>query len=170
MPKIALVCFDAINYIEAMIHAYGYKRIPDELRACGAECIWIDHDRNRFQRASMMRDGALREGDTLLLFYLRDLGGSPPADRKWKAMIEAHGVTIKIIDPPDNFTPKKLGRPRKYDTDVGGARLHHSIWTDGTRSEVDRLAAISAHYGSPVTRQVLNGRYGNPTRPKQAPE
>jgi hypothetical protein len=151
------------------IHAYGYRKIADELRACGAEMVWIDTDRNRFQRASMMRAGALRAGDTLLLFYLRDLGGSPPADQKWKAMIEDLGVTIKIVDPPEGFAPVVLGRPRKYAPDAGGARLHHSIWTDGIRSEVDRLAAISAHYGSPVTRQVLNGRYGNPSNPKPAP-
>lgn len=153
-----------------MIHAYGFRRIPDELRAAGAEVVWNDLDRNRYQRASMMRDGALREGDTLIMWYLRDLGGSPVADQKWKAMVEARGVTIEIVDPPDNFTPKVLGRPRKYDPDQAAERLHYSIWTDGTRSEKDRLAAIAAHHGSPVTRQTLNGRYGNPSNPKPMPD
>lgn len=152
------------------IHAYGYRRIPDELRAAGAEVVWNDIDRNRFRRASMMREGALRKGDTLILWYLRDLGGSPVADQKWKAMVEERGVTIEIVDPPDSYLTVKLGRKRKYDPDAWGARLHHSIWTDGIRSDQDRLGAISEHYGSPVTRQVLNGRYGNPSNPKPAPE
>lgn len=151
-----------------MIHAYGYRRDPEELRQAGAATVWCDLEPGRYQRAAMMQNGALREGDTLLLFKLRDLGGSPVADEKWRERIEAKGVTIQIVDAPTS--PKVIGRPRKYAPDSAGARRHWAVWTDGTRSEVDRLADIAADYGAPVTRQTLNGRYGNPSNPKQRPD
>lgn len=151
-----------------MMHGYGYRRDPEDLRLAGAETVWSDLDPGRYQRAAMMRQGALRQGDTLLLFKLRDLGGSPVADEKWREKIEARGVTVQIIDLPEWSKP--IGRPRKYDTDSAGARQDWEIWTNGDRSEIDRLSAIAARYGSPVTRQTLNGRYGNPSNPKPRPE
>ncbi len=143
-------------------------RDPNDLRAAGAEQVWVDLAAGRYQRAAMMQGGVLRKDDTLLLFYLRDLSGSPKTDDRWLARMRDIGVTIKLVDPP--ASTKKIGRPKKYDPDPPAARRHHAVWIDGDRSEVDRTATISADYGSPVTRQVLNGRYGNPTRPKPAPE
>lgn len=151
-----------------MIHGYGYRRDRDDLRKAGAETVWCDLEPGRYQRAAMMRNGALRPGDTLILFKLRDLGGSPVADEKWREKVEARGVAIKFAAPPE--TARTIGRPRKYAPDAAGARRHHAVWTNGDRSEVDRLAEIAADYGAPVTRQTLNGRYGNPTNPKPAPE
>jgi len=151
-----------------MIHGYGYRRDPDELRKAGAATVWVDLDPGRYQRAAMMRPGALREGDLLLMFKLRDLGGSPVADEKWREMVEARGVTIKLVDLPSGA--KQIGRPRRYDPDDAAKRRHWAIWTDGTRSEKDRLAAIAADNGSAVTRQTLNGRYGNPSNPKPMPD
>lgn len=151
-----------------MIHGYGYRRDPDDLRKAGAETVWCDMEPGRYQRAAMMRNGAMRPGDTLILFKLRDLGGSPVADERWRNMIAERGVTIRLVDMPAG-APKTIGRPRKYDPDEAGKRRHWAIWTDGTRAEVDRLAAIAADYGSPVTRQTLNGRYGNPSNPKPVP-
>lgn len=154
--------------LPTMIHAYGYRRDPEALRKAGAETVWLDIEAGRHQRAEMMRSGALRQGDTLLLFKLRDLGGSPVADAKWRAMVEAKGVTIRVVEL--TAPPKVIGRPRKYAPDAAAARRHHATWTDGTKSERARLAEIAADYGSPVTRQTLNGRYGNPSNPKQRPE
>lgn len=151
-----------------MMVGYGYRRDPEELRKAGAERVWVDFTPGRYERADMMRDGGLRPGDTLILFSLRDLGGSPVADRKWEARIAERGASIKIVRPL--VEPKRVGAPRKYDPDAASARRHYAIWIDGTRSERDRLAAIAADYGAPVTRQTLNGRYGNPSNPKQAPE
>ncbi len=151
-----------------MIAGYGYKRDPADLRAAGAEQVWVDLSKGRYERAAMMKGGILRKDDTLILFSLRDLSGSHQADDRWRARMEGLGVTIKLVAAP--VSAKKIGRPKKYDPDPAGARCDHAVWIDGDRSEVDRTATISARYGSPVTRQVLNGRYGNPTRPKPAPE
>lgn len=151
-----------------MIHAYGYRRDPAALRKTGAETIWLDLEPGRYQRAEMMKPGALRQGDILRLFKLRDLGGAPVADRVWRERVEARGVTIEIVETVE--PPQVIGRPRKYDPDPAAARRHHAIWTNGERSERDRLAAVAADYGSPVTRQTLNGRYGNPSNPKQKPD
>lgn len=153
--------------LSRMMHAYGYRRNPEDLRATGAETIWCDLEPGRYQRAAMMGAGALRPGDTLILFKLRDLGGSPVADEKWREKIESKGVTIRLIDPPASSKP--IGRPRKYSPDSAAARRHWAVWTNGDRSEVDRLTEIAADNGSPVTRQTLNGRYGNPSNPKPAP-
>lgn len=152
------------------VHAYafGLNRDPADLRAAGAETVWIDTDKFRHQREAMMRKGALRPGDTLLLFYLRDLGGSPKADEVWREKVEARGVTIKLVAPPA-APPKKRGPKKKYDPDLAAARRHHAIWTDGTKAEVERLALIASDNGAPVTRSTLNGRYGGPKRPKPAP-
>ena len=151
-----------------MIAGYGYKRDPEALRAAGAEQVWVDLSKGRYERAAMMKGGILRKDDTLILFSLRDLTGSHQADDRWLARMHKMDVTIKLVDLP--ASAKKIGRPKKYDPDPPGARCDHAVWIDGDRSEVDRLAAITARYGSPVTRQVLNGRYGNPTNPNPAPE
>ncbi len=150
-----------------MIAGYGWKRDPADLRAAGAEQVWVDLSKGRYERAAMMRGGILRKDDTLILFSLRDLSGSHQADDRWLARMEGLGVTIKLVAAP--VSAKKIGRPKKYDPDLPDARYHHSVWVDGDRSEVDRLATISAHHGSPVTRQTCNGRYGNPKNPKPAP-
>ncbi len=150
-----------------MIAGYGYKRDPEDLRAAGAEQVWVDLSKGRYERASMMKGGGLRKDDTLILFSLRDLSGSHQANDRWLARMRDMGVTIKLVDPP--ASAKKIGRPKKYDPDLPGARCDHAVWIDGDRSEVDRLAAIAARNGSPVTRQTLNGRYGNPSNPKPVP-
>lgn len=151
-----------------MIVGYGYKRDPEDLRKAGASQVWIDLTPGRYERADMMRGGGLREGDTLLLISLRDLGGSPVADERWQQMMAERGVTLQIIE--SDGAARKVGAPRKYDPDAPAARRHWSIWTNGTRSERDRLTAIAADYGSPVSRQSLFWHYGSPKSPKPQPE
>ena len=152
-----------------MIAGYGYRRDPADLRAAGAEHVWVDLAPGRYERAAMMRSGNLRKNDILILFKFRDLSGSAKSDDRWLARIKDLGVTIKLVDLP--ASAKKIGRPRgKYNPDPPAARRHHAVWINGDRSEIDRLATIAADNGSVVSRQTLNGRYGNPTRPKPAPE
>lgn len=149
-------------------YAFGLNRDPADLRAAGAETVWIDTDKFRHQREAMMANGALRPGDTLLLFYLRDLGGAPRADEIWRKRVEARGVTIRLIGAPD-AVPKKRGPKPKYAPDLSRARQDHAIWTDGTKSETERLALISAANGYEVKRGVLHSRYGGPSAPKPLP-
>ena len=93
------------------------------------------------------------------------------------AALDAECLAIRNEGPRFNKSDLRW-RPRKkptkarskYDPDPPGARCDHAVWIDGDRSEVDRLAAIAARNGSPVSRQLLNGRYGNPSNPKPAPD
>ena len=93
------------------------------------------------------------------------------------AALDAECLAIRNEGPRFNKSDLRW-RPRKtptkarfkYNPDPPAARRHHAVWINGDRSEIDRLATIAADNGSLVTRQTLNGRYGNPTRPKPAPE
>jgi len=141
-----------------MLHAYAYKADPALLRDAGAERLWYDADGKRLERAKMMEVGQLREGDTLLLLSLHNLAGSPPAYDRWRGDLTARGITLQMV--ANDAPPRPVGRPRAYQS----SHRDWAIWTDGHRSEKDRLEAIGG-----VTRQTLNGRYGNPTNPKPAP-
>ena len=138
---------------------YGYRRNAKDLTRAGAEKVFIDISRDRPERTDMFKHGGLREGDTLLLLSMRDLGGSPPADRHWQAQAAAMGVSIDVVvlDKP----PARMGRPRHYKPTPDQYRRHRAIWLDplGGTQEAKRKQ-ISADYGSEVTRGILNGRFG----------
>lgn len=147
-----------------MLHAYAYKADPAPLQEAGAERLWYDADGKRLQRADLMKSGALRKGDTLLVLSIHNLAGSPRTYERWQADLAERGVTLRVVE--NDNPPRPVGRPRKYEP----SPEDWAIWVDGHRSEKDRLAAIEARHGSPVTRQTLNGRYGNPSNPKQRPD
>lgn len=160
--------FFAGNYILAMIHGYAYRHDPQSLEDAGAERIWYDAAPEREKRRDMMGVGALREGDTLLVYSIHQLAGSPRAYDRWITDLKARGVRLRVVE---DGAPKPPHRPRKYDPDLRRAQRHWAIWTDGHRTERDRLAAIQDENDDvPVTRQTLNGRYGNPTNPGPRPE
>jgi hypothetical protein len=142
---------------------YGYRRKSSDLTAIGAEKVYVDVNRDRPYRADLVTL-ALRPGDTLLLLYLRDLGGSPVADRVWRERVEALGVTVEVVslDKP----PAVMGRPRKFRPSPEISRLVRGIWLDGSKAEEQRLALIRELTGHEVARGVLNHRYGWPSRPK----
>ena len=159
MPIINLACFLPICIVATMKHGYAYKANPAPLYEAGAERMWYDADGKRLERAKMMEVGQLRRGDTLLLLSLHNLAGSPPAYDRWRDDLTARGVILQMV--ANDAPPRPVGRPVGYQPN----RHDWAIWVDGHRSEKDRLAAI----GGGVTRQTLNGRYGNPTNPKPAP-
>lgn len=140
---------------------YGYRRREKDLREAGAEKVYIDMDRLREHRADMMKAG-LREGDTLLLLSLRDLGGAPNADQAWRRKVEAAGVSIEIVEK----SAGRVGRPAEVKlTDEQTATVRR-IWLDGDMTERARLQAIASAIGVEMTRSMLNGRFGWPSKPK----
>lgn len=138
---------------------YGYRRNAKDLERAGAEKVFIDTSRDRPERSDMFKHGGIRAGDTLLLLSMRDLGGSPPADRHWQAQAAALGVTVEVVaqDKP----PARIGRPKLYRPSPDQYRRHRAIWLDplGGTYEAKRKQ-ISADYGSELTRGILNGRFG----------
>lgn len=142
-----------------MIIGYGYRRNAKDLERAGAERVFIDTSKDRPERTDMFKHGGLRKGDTLLLLSLRDLGGSPPADRHWQGQALAIGASIDVVklDKP----PARMGRPKEYSPTPEQYRRHRAIWLDpvgGTQESKRKL--ISADYGSELTRGILNGRFG----------
>jgi len=154
----------SFTHIGMKIFAYSYRKDPVALRNAGATVIFVDTSPDRTERANMMHRLGLRRGDTLLLYSLRDLGGSPAGDAKWRQMVEDRGVSIEIVKVENQ--PKKVGPKAKYRPGVDGAKMDRAVWLDETRSERDRLKAISARNGHEVTRGMVIGRYGWPSRPK----
>lgn len=146
------------------ILAYGYRRSTADLEPLGASRrVYIDHDSKRLDRAELLR--SVRPGDIVRVLYLRDLGGSPVADRKFKAMIEARGATVEECRPVKR--PAVMGRPAKFKPTPEQDKTIRAAWLDETRSLADRCQAVADIYGAKVARFSLYRRYGAPGNPKE---
>lgn len=146
------------------ILAYGYKRKTVDLADLGAgRRVYIDHDHRRRDRAALIDD--IRPGDVVRVLYLRDLGGSPVADKKYKALIEARGGTVEEMRPV--AAPKPLGRPAKFLPTPEQDAAIRDVWLDEARSLADRCQGVIDIYGARVARFSLYRRYGKPGAPKK---
>lgn len=159
-----LAMFFATIILHHMKHGYAFRIDPEPLREEGASQVWYDADKLRENRAAMMAPGAMRQGDELIIYSMHNLAGSPRAFRRWEDSLRAKGIGLRLVGA--TMPIRKPGRPRKYDPTPAQRRRHHAIWTDGNRTEADRLIAISEDYGERVTRQTMFGRYGGPSNPK----
>ena len=149
--------------MEKTILAYGYKRRESDLAHLGAgQRVYIDHDRKRRDRADMM--ASLRGDEIVRVLYLRDLGGSPVADRKYKALIEAKGATVEECRPAE--PPKVMGRPAKFTPTPEQDVAIRAVWLDEARSLADRCQAVADIYGARIARFSLYRRYGKPGAPR----
>jgi hypothetical protein len=145
------------------IIAYGYRRATDHLEHLGAgKHVYIDHDALRRLRSDMIKD--LRPGDVVRVLYLRDLGGSPVADRKYIALIESKGATVEECRPVK--APKPMGRPASFTPTPEQDTAIKAVWLDPARSLADRCQAVTDIYGARVARFTLYRRYGSPEKPK----
>jgi hypothetical protein len=147
----------------ATILAYGYRRRTADLADLGAgHRVYIDHDAKRRERAEMLAQ--LRRGDVVRVLYLRDLGGSPVADRKYKALIEARGATLEEARPAKS--PGAVGRPATFTPSPEQDAAIRAVWLDETRSLADRCQGVIDIYGRKVARFSLYRRYGKPGAPR----
>lgn len=91
--------------------AYIHNRPFEEGAAMGAERTFADWSKtNRMELVSMLEGGGLREGDTLLLRALSDLGRGNEATRHHRR-IEGLGVIIEV--KPASDAPRSSGRPER---------------------------------------------------------
>ncbi|MDE4059752.1 hypothetical protein [Phaeobacter gallaeciensis] len=141
---------------------YGFRRDEKALRDAGAEVVWLDTSKERTERAAMAQTG-LRAGDTLVLLSIRDLGGSAPADKQWRARLEAMGVSLEVVQA--EVRPR--GRPAQFKPSPEQDAELRRMWLDGLQSEKYRLRRCGEIYGRAVSKGQLCGRYGTPTSPKQ---
>jgi hypothetical protein len=148
------------------ILAYGYCRKTADLAPLGAgKRVYIDHDRKRRERAQMVAD--LRGGEVVRVLYLRDLGGSPVADRIWRERVEAKGATVEEVRPVKPAAV--IGRPRKFDPTPEQDAALRAVWLDEGRSLADRCQGVIDIYGARVARFSLYRRYGKPGAPREEP-
>lgn len=143
--------------------AYGYRRSAADLAGLGAgPRLYIDHDTRRAERRRMLAD--LRQGDTVRVLYIRDLGGAPVADRQWRDMIAAKGATL--IETRPEKAPKPMGRPKAIPDDEATRARLRAIWLDGTRTLAERMQGVADVLGGPISRQSLYRAFGKPEQPK----
>lgn len=146
------------------ILAYGYRRSTADLDPLGAgKRVYIDHDHKRRDRAAMI--AALRPGDVVRVLYLRDLGGSPVADRKYRALIEARGAAVEECRP--SRPPAVMGRPKKFNPTPEQDAAIRAVWLDEARSLADRCQGVTDILGARVARFSLYRRYGKPGAPRE---
>ena len=155
------------SYISDMKIGYGYRRKEADLEAAGAEKVFIDVTSERQERADMVAHGGVREGDTLLLFSMRDLGGSPKADAMWRARIEALGVKIEVVEVKGAERIGKPGRPRKFNPTPEQDEQCRKLWLCWHYTEKYKLRRIAEIVGHSVGRGLLFNRYGSMENPKQ---
>lgn len=82
-----------------MIHGYGYERDPDDLRAQGADKLWIDTAKSDWQERTDLINVAMRRGDEIVILARGDLGHGREIPMI-EAMIAERGVTVRIAEVP----------------------------------------------------------------------
>lgn len=150
-------------YIDCMIIGYGWKRDENDLRAEGAERVYVDTKRERPERAFALAVGALRDGDTLLLLHWNDLGGNKPASDRLARWLAGRGVVVKVSPNNKRFTPK--GKAKFVPTAEQDTQCR-ALWLDPERPAAYKLRRIGEIMGKPVTRGQLYYRYGTAENPR----
>lgn len=141
--------------------AYGYRRHERDFLGVEPRNIFIDMSRERPLRDDLLL--AVRDGDEVDVLYMRDLGGSPVADRVWREKIEAAGATI--IERRPIKPTKQIGRPRDWTPPKDEESDVRAIWLGGG-SERTRLRRVAERVGRELGKGLLVGRFGVPSNPK----
>jgi len=146
-----------------MIHGYGIDRDPAQLRALGAERIWIDTaTSDRAERAALW-GVAMRDGDTILILSRADLGHGREIPR-FEGLAEAAGVTVRVVETPK---PARLppGPAPTFRPDAEQERRIRHYW-HGPFKPAEALRIATEEMGYPVGRAALNRHLGPRGRPK----
>lgn len=99
-----------------MIIAYLYERPYEEGAAMGAERTFADYPTTRrSQLTSMIQRKGLREGDTLRVRAVSDLGRGQESKRI-QQMISDMGVTLEVL--PSEANKRLRGRPHKAEVET----------------------------------------------------
>lgn len=80
-----------------MILGYGYERDPADLRAQGAERVWIDTAKSERQERSDLIQVALRRNDVVVILARGDLGQGREIPMI-EGMIAERGGTIRVVE------------------------------------------------------------------------
>lgn len=156
-----------------VVIGYGYRRSEKDMEFLQADVTYVDWNDTREERTEMLGPNGARKGEIIRVLATNDLGGSDKANKKILAIIKRREAVFDERRPPE--VPKKMGRPRKFDPTPDEAFAIWRLWTDqddtGMPDKV-RLQMCQGIYTGKreLTRELLNGRYGWPSKPKPAPE
>ena len=157
-------------YIGCMIHGYGYERDPDDLRAQGAEKLWVDTAKSDRQERTDLINVAMRRGDEIVILARGDLGHGREIPMI-EAMIAERGVTVRVADVPKPAPLPPGPAPSFRPTYEQERRLRH-YWHGPFRAR-DALAQACDIMGRPDTeierarmRNALNKHLGTRRAPK----
>ena len=148
-----------------MIIGYGYKRRESDLVAMGADKVFIDTERARPERAEMMIRKYVRQGDTVLVLHMLDLGGTTLASEQFADKIKAAGAAVSLA--PGQWDVRG-GRPRKFDPQGDDDDYCRDIWLNEYYTVATKLEKISERLGYSVPRGGPDYRYK--TKPKKQQE
>lgn len=107
---------------------YGFNRSPADFYAARVDDLYLDTAKtDRFELTHMVRIG-LRDGDTLVLLRISDLGAGKGLRNLRKALAD-RGVKIEIFEPePDE--KRDRGRPPKGGFDDEDWARFGRMWAD----------------------------------------
>lgn len=134
----------------------------------GAEKTFADYpETKRLERRDMLDNHGLREGDTLLLRSMSDLGRGAEVGLMQRR-IEEIGATIQVIE--DENAPRAKGRPRRLKPSTKQIEQLCGLWYSAAERQhvLDRAKEIM---GADVSRDQM-GRWCGPRdgsrKPKEA--
>lgn len=134
--------------------AYGYNRHPDDLSPIGADRVYVDMpNTKRQERGAMLAPGAMREGDVVAVFDLRDLG------EHTRREIKQRGASIEVVEV--NGAARKPGAPPKFTPTPEQDSAIKTLWLNPGYTLGYVLDRAKQIMGEPVARHQLVHRYGN---------
>lgn len=149
---------------------YGFNRSSGDFVRARIDRLYIDtRDTERAERSDMLRVG-IRSGDTLVLLAKGDLGRGaelPPIRRR----LAERGVSIEVYK--DDTERRAPGRPADFNPSPTQDKRIRSLWYDvGVYTLKHVIQRATEIYGSPVSRNQLDRRYGprNGSMPDGRPE
>jgi hypothetical protein len=133
--------------------AYLYNRPVSEGENMGCGETFADYkETNRSELILMMEGGGVRDGDTLCLRALTDLGQGAASKRHQNTLAQM-GVTIEII--PAKVEVKRAGRKPKFNPTGADREYLCNLWySPAEQSYV--LKQASKRMGFDVQRDKLN--------------
>lgn len=136
--------------------AYIYNRPSAVVAEWGVDKVYIDAPGTmRMERKEMIHVGGIRQGDTLVLAAMSDLG-SGSVGSAFAELIKSKGVKIDVRPIPQERAKQKPPRaPRLRPTDAQKRQIC-ALWSSGLEQSHVRYRAAQIVGSETVTRNQLN--------------
>lgn len=148
--------------------AYLYNRPVSEGVAMGADKTFADYKgTSRRELIDLLDSGGLRDGDTLLMRAIGDLGKGQESARMQRRVADI-GATLEVV--PSNDAPRVQGRPPRLSPTDDQKQHLCALWY--SPAPVDHvLGRAGGIMGAKVTRNQMNrwcGARGGTSKKEQS--